>query len=331
MKNATLVVSPPYMKDEIFKKNSPLNRDDCLEFFHILKEELSRKGYELRTQDLNKIEEADLIIYNDMPQKLPAAHEIQKSVLLIFESELIRPDNWELNNHAHFAKIMTWHNDYVDNKKYFKFNFTHSGTTQFLKFHEKNNLLTLIAGNHSNKHPFELYSKRLEAIKFYEKKHAEMFDFYGIGWDIYTFKGPKLWRAFNKIPFLRQALGTKWKNYKGKVASKTATFKNYKFSICFENAHSIPGYITEKIFDSLIAGCIPVYWGAPNITDYVPEKCFIDFRKFKDFEKLHAYLTGMSAEEYNSRLLDIESYLKSDLYEQFKPQGCVTKITDVIE
>ncbi len=330
MKNATLVVSPPYMKDEIFKKDSPLNRDDCLGFFHVLKTELNRKGYELRTQDLHKIEDAELVLYSDMPKRLPSEQEIHKSVLLIYESELIRPDNWESKKHAHFSKIMTWHNDYVDNKKYFKFNFTHTGQAKFLKFHEKKKFLTLIAGNHSNKHSLELYSQRLAAIKFYEKQYSEIFDFYGMGWDKYTFKGPKLWRGLNKIPFLRNALGKKWKNYKGKVASKTETFKNYKFSVCFENAHSIPGYITEKIFDSLVAGCIPVYWGAPDINDYVPESCFIDFRKFQDFKKLHEYLTSMTAEEYNSRLLEIEKYLQSDLYKQFTPHGCVTKIVDVI-
>jgi hypothetical protein len=32
----------------------------------------------------------------------------------------------------------------------------------------------------------ELYSKRVEAIKWFEKNHPEDFDFYGIGWDRYV-------------------------------------------------------------------------------------------------------------------------------------------------
>ncbi|MDR1544416.1 MAG: hypothetical protein LBS50_08445 [Prevotellaceae bacterium] len=36
---------------------------------------------------------------------------------------------------------------------------------------------------------------------------------------------------------------------------------NYKFNICPENSDSA-GYVTEKIFQSIAAGCIPVYWGA---------------------------------------------------------------------
>jgi len=34
-------------------------------------------------------------------------------------------------------------------------------------------------------------------------------------------------------------------SYKGPFKSKIETLKPYKFSICFENAKDIPGYITE--------------------------------------------------------------------------------------
>lgn len=39
----------------------------------------------------------------------------------------------------------------------------------------------------------------------------------------------------------------------------------YKFNICFENL-SMPGYITEKYFHAKAAGCIPIYWGDPEIS-----------------------------------------------------------------
>ena len=46
--------------------------------------------------------------------------------------------------------------------------------------------------------------------------------------------------------------------------------QKYKFNICFENA-SDPGYITEKYFHAKAAGCIPVYWGDPNLArDFNP-------------------------------------------------------------
>lgn len=43
---------------------------------------------------------------------------------------------------------------------------------------------------------------------------------------------------------------------------------NYKFMICFENT-SKPNYITEKLINAYLNGTIPIYWGCPNIQDYV--------------------------------------------------------------
>lgn len=49
--------------------------------------------------------------------------------------------------------------------------------------------------------------------------------------------------------------------------NKIAFLKNYKFNICPENSDTI-GYTTEKIFDAIMAGCIPVYWSDKNLHDF---------------------------------------------------------------
>jgi len=41
---------------------------------------------------------------------------------------------------------------------------------------------------------------------------------------------------------------------------KEIYLQQYKFNICPENSNS-PGYVTEKIFQSLYSGCIPIYYG----------------------------------------------------------------------
>ena len=95
-----------------------------------------------------------------------------------------------------------------------------------------------------------------------------------------------------------------FKTYQGSVEDKIAATRGYKFSICYENTRGVPGYITEKIFDSFQAGVVPVYLGAPNITDEVPAGCFIDRRKFSSYQKLHAYLRNRECHRqtlHNSR------------------------------
>jgi hypothetical protein len=43
---------------------------------------------------------------------------------------------------------------------------------------------------------------------------------------------------------------------------------DYKFMICFENT-VVKNYITEKLIIAYSSGTIPIYWGCPNIGDYV--------------------------------------------------------------
>ncbi len=88
--------------------------------------------------------------------------------------------------------------------------------------------------------------------------------------------------------------------------------KNYRFSICFENVSHIPGYISEKIFACFAAGTVPVYLGPPNIEEYIPAECFIDYRKFKDNEQLYLFLKNMSEDAYQSYLENIRLFLNSE-------------------
>jgi hypothetical protein len=43
---------------------------------------------------------------------------------------------------------------------------------------------------------------------------------------------------------------------------------DYKFMICFENT-SLKNYLTEKLIIAYKSGTIPIYWGCPNLGDYV--------------------------------------------------------------
>lgn len=45
--------------------------------------------------------------------------------------------------------------------------------------------------------------------------------------------------------------------------NKKEYLKNYRFNICPENSDQ-KGYVTEKIFEAIDSGCIPIYWGASN-------------------------------------------------------------------
>lgn len=72
--------------------------------------------------------------------------------------------------------------------------------------------------------------------------------------------------------------------------SKLNLYRKYKFVIAFENAIE-EDYVTEKFYDPLLAGSVPVYLGAPNIRNFQPgEHCFVDVNVFDSPKELAGFL-----------------------------------------
>jgi Glycosyltransferase family 10 (fucosyltransferase) C-term/Fucosyltransferase, N-terminal len=62
--------------------------------------------------------------------------------------------------------------------------------------------------------------------------------------------------------------------------TKLDTIARYKFNLAFENSLS-QDYVSEKFFDSLIAGSVPVYLGASTIETFAPsDHCYINVNEF---------------------------------------------------
>lgn len=79
----------------------------------------------------------------------------------------------------------------------------------------------------------------------------------------------------------------------GGGASKRRILARYPFCLAFENSIG-PDYVTEKVFDALSAGSIPVYLGAPNIAEFVPKGCYIDVSAYPSARELGAYLNYLA-------------------------------------
>jgi len=160
----------------------------------------------------------------------------------------------------------------------------------------------------------DLYQERLNAISYF----AEMPDFrlYGTGWD-------------KPIGVLKFRLAAKRAGGEP-VDDKLATMAGFRFALCFENC-VFPGYVTEKIFDCFLAGCIPVYWGAPDIEDFVPRETFVDYRNFRTYAELDRFLRGITESEASHYLEAAQNFLASPAFDKFTVDYLVNDILNVIE
>ena len=145
----------------------------------------------------------------------------------------------------------------------------------------------------------ELQTKRFEAIEYFggQRKLAV----FGFGWDRRK-KMPKLWQK--KLRKILPEIDPK------PCDDKIETMSKYKFAVCFENT-SYPGYVTEKIIDCFTASVIPVYLGAPDISDFVPPDTFIDMRKFGSWQQLDEYIENMSEKQAGEMIKAGRQFLRS--------------------
>ncbi len=61
--------------------------------------------------------------------------------------------------------------------------------------------------------------------------------------------------------------------YRGPCLTKWKTLKDYRYNLVIENSED-EHYISEKIFDALICGCMPIYFGNSKIFEIIPKEWF---------------------------------------------------------
>ncbi len=297
-----IYIIPPsgYDNEKLFDMADTIyNRDDCMRPFYALREKLRHKGYDLKTINWSTAQDlpcfCGLIVCqiptNREQLNVLKQYPLDQLILLLLEPPTVVPNYYDPETHAYFGKTFTMFDELIDNIRYFKLFYPQiifGLDDNMPSFHEKK-FCTLIASKGVLHHPLELYSERRKIIHFFEQYHPQEFDLYGKGWNSDEFP-----------------------SYKGSIVSKKETLKNYRFCICYENTKDVYGYVTEKIFDVMMAGCVPIYKGAINIAIYVDHNCFINRDDFVSDQELYQYLKSIDASTYQKYLDAIRLYLQSE-------------------
>lgn len=259
-------------------------------------------GYEvIEVDSLGEVVDPDWLIVFDVP--VYELHDLEqfpreRCHLFLWEPPSVLPENYDAAHHRHFSTIHTWRDDLVDGTRYLKLRYPvlRPMIDKPVAFGDKR-LCALIASCKSSAHPDELYSERRRVIEFFEGVDRDDFDFYGWGWPV-----------------------GEYRTYRGIAGRKILCLARYRFSFCYENMRGLQGYVTEKIFDSFSAGCVPIYWGASNITAHVPQDCFIAREDFSSTAELYEFLRAMPEAEYGRYLDRIRLFLASTAAAQYAPE-----------
>lgn len=324
-----------YKKDRLFDETFCKIGEHLLLPYIMLKKTLEKSGHVCHTADFYRLKNIDIILFMDIPSDslltvngmksfvkyilkakwksdylLKAIITLKKNqrILQINEPPTVAPISYQRRLHRYFKYVITWNDDLIDEVKYIKF-----FIPQYCQIKHYENaflqkkLVTMIAGNKKSVHKKELYSARRQVIDFFEEV-SDDFDLYGFGWE-----------------------NEHINNYKGTVEKKIETLSKYRFCICFENIYGINGYITEKLFDCFFAQCIPVYWGAENVLNYIPAEAFIDMRQFKSVKEMYYFIRSIDESTYISYIKHAQDYINSDQFlKTFSANSYVEKMSKLI-
>jgi len=298
----------------------------------LLRSEFLKEGIELNTPDINqgRIVEFDLFFDGqDIDPQIGAAY------LIASENPLINPLNTSRDYFARFNKVFTWNKNFFETSNVVPIYVPNKIEVRpFLSFKERPIFSCLINANKLFKNPpsNDLYQERIRVIRWYEKHRREQFSLYGLGWG----KPSPAFTPWEKIKRRFSRLGTQLFNikpfpsYKGEIENKDDIYRRSKFAYCYENACDLPNYITEKIFDCFMSGCVPVYWGSNTINEHIPDDCYIDRRCFSSTAEVHHYLESITENQYRKYQNNINNFLTSDQCNQFKTETFVTTIINTI-
>ena len=172
------------------------------------------------------------------------------------------------------------------------------------------NTFSMIAANKNFKNPVkykDLYKERIRMIEYFEYFYSKQFKLYGPGWNVRKelLSFPRLQKVAQKF-----RIPGNLKSYQGVCVSKNDVIRNSTFNICFENC-VYPGYLSEKVFDAILGGSIPIYWGHHEIPQTL-KASIIDASQFESLKDLIQYCYALSIEERLEIVKNGSNFLQSD-------------------
>ena len=103
--------------------------------------------------------------------------------------------------------------------------------------------------------------------------------------------------TFGRNPFGKEGA------YQGFLGHRHSNYHNLKkineYLFCYAaECMSDPvwghNYVTERVFNTMKSKTVLIYYGAPNVSELIPDDIFVDVRKFSTMQELSEYLVKLS-------------------------------------
>lgn len=329
-----------FNKNRMFTQTVHTQGHDWACASRLLGQTLQSMGHQVATLDMKPLQWFDRVFFIEYPNYYVRRNPYFRALLrarhpdinlILVEPAVVRPDGYDPKLHKPFRRVLTYKKDLcaTDPSKYVLYHPACPPEPRMepLPFGRRK-LCCMIQAYMVSDHPAELYSERVRAVRWFEANAPRDFDLFGTDWDRILLPGRlsflnfALRAVYRRVRLFDLVKVRRFPSFIGpNVKSLYQTLMDYRFSFAYETSAE-NDWISEKLFDRLYAGCVPIYLGAPNVTDCIPANTFIDKRNFT-YEELYRYMSKMSEREYNGYLEAAAAFLRSPAHRPFTPEGYV--------
>ena len=255
-----------------------------------------------------------------------------KCTLVRMEPSVVLPANFARSKKRQFSQIITVGGLKAEDSSPVNWPLLWPSSSELEKLlaNKRAERIVLVNGNKMSFVKGELYSLRRKAIKA-----LEALDLYGTEWDSSLItRLIKALKSFThaffslKLPRL-SGLKLWFQSYpqsKGEVDNKLTTMSSYKYALVIENSAE---YMSEKLFDALFAGCIPLYVG-PNAEDYgIPKNIVVQAEP--NLESIEQALETAKAMNFENFQQDLRKFLSDEkTIEKWSHENVYARMLEII-
>lgn len=318
---AVVPFGPAYGDDRLFISGGPLDRDGVLAPWIELGRELTRRGWRVHTADLSDPSTVDVWLVMDASSPLPAEADPARTIVTVYEPEVVAP-YWYRRARAGDtggARLLLPSRDLAE-----------AGRCELLRFPvplpedvapqgpRPEHLVMINARKYPTVSTGELYTLRERVAAWFAARGR--IAVYGPGWGEVHLRHPV--STLRNLVIRRVAHGP--------VPAKADVLRRARFALCFENAVA-RGYHSEKLFDAMAHGAVPIYLGDPDITDVVPSRAFVDYRDLGTPAALDRGLSAMTDDEVTERRHEGQRFLRSQAFAPYRVEGFVRRVAALVE
>jgi hypothetical protein len=232
------------------------------------------RGHEICESNFDS--QSDAIITNSFNQKIEdflaySKIPIDKRILVNWEPYIVERTRYTRNVLNIFAHRFAPSVDWAEKISGISFKWPQDeiiDESVFDNWKTRSNCAVMIQGNKFSARKGELYSLRRRLIK---TMNPESISLFGTNWnsgfkfDWWHWSRSAMNSKITDIDFKSiVGVGRKYVNYAGPVADKQMIMTKFRISIVIENSAD---FVSEKLFDSVRAGCVSIYVG-PELERY---------------------------------------------------------------